>query len=80
MTRFMAWAGERRGKAFADYQELWRWSVAELEQFWAGIWEFCGVRASQPYARVLSSHEMPGARWFEGAQLNYAENLLRGPA
>ncbi len=74
----MEWAGERRGEAFADYEELWRWSVAELEQFWAGIWEFCGVRASQPYTRVLSSHEMPGARWFEGARLNYAENLLRG--
>ncbi len=76
MGRFMDWAGERRGRTFADYDELWRWSVDELEQFWAGIWEFCGVRASKPYERVLASHEMPGTRWFEGAELNYAENML----
>ena len=78
MTRFMAWVGERRGHAFADYAELWRWSVDEVEDFWAAIWEFCGVLASKPYERVLSSHEMPGASWFEGAELNYAENLLAG--
>ena len=57
--------------------------MAELEEFWASIWEFCGVRASKPYERVLRSHEMPGTRWFEGAELNYAENLLlrdRDPA
>jgi len=76
MARFMRWAGERRGRSFADYEELWRWSTEELEDFWASIWEFCGVRASKPYERVLGSHEMPGTRWFEGAELNYAENLL----
>jgi acetoacetyl-CoA synthetase len=78
MTRFMAWAGERRGRAFADYAELWGWSVTEVEDFWAAIWDFCGVIASKPYERVLGSHEMPGASWFEGAELNYAENLLAG--
>jgi acetoacetyl-CoA synthetase len=78
MGRYMQWAGQRRGQPFADYHELWRWSVDELEEFWAGIWEFCGVRASQPYERVLASREMPGTRWFEGAHLNYAENLLCG--
>jgi acetoacetyl-CoA synthetase len=76
MKRFMDWAGARRGRPFADYGELWQWSVDDLEGFWAGIWEFCGVRASKPYERVLGSHEMPGTRWFEGAELNYAENLL----
>jgi acetoacetyl-CoA synthetase len=80
MTRFMRWAGERHGREFADYDELWRWSVAELEEFWADIWEFNGVRTSTPYSRVLSSHAMPGAHWFDGAQLNYAENLLLGAA
>jgi acetoacetyl-CoA synthetase len=79
MTRFMRFAGERRGRPFADYDELWHWSVTELEEFWASIWEFCGVRASRPYQRVLDQREMPGARWFEGAELNYAENLLLGP-
>jgi acetoacetyl-CoA synthetase len=76
LTRFMRWAGERHGLRFADYAELWAWSVRETEQFWADIWEFCGVRASQPYERVLDTHDMPGAHWFAGAQLNYAENLL----
>jgi acetoacetyl-CoA synthetase len=76
MTDFMAWVGERHGRSFADYGELWEWSVAELEQFWASIWEYCGVRASEPYQRVLESRTMPGARWFAGAELNYAENML----
>lgn len=76
LARFMGWAGERHGRRFADYGELWRWSVDELEDFWADIWEFCGVRASKRYERVLASHEMPGTSWFEGAELNYAENVL----
>ncbi len=76
MARFMAWVAQRHGRAFAGYDELWRWSVDELEDFWASIWEFCGVRASKPYERVLASHEMPGTHWFVGAELNYAENVL----
>jgi acetoacetyl-CoA synthetase len=76
MTAFMRWVGEREGRAFADYDELRRWSVQELEDFWAAIWEFFGVRASHPYERVLNARTMPGARWFEGARLNYAENML----
>jgi acetoacetyl-CoA synthetase len=77
MTHFMGWAGERHGRSFAGYEQLWRWSVQELEQFWGDVWEYCGVTASTPYERVLASERMPGARWFEGAALNYAENLLR---
>jgi acetoacetyl-CoA synthetase len=76
MTDFMRWAGRRHGRTFSDYDELWAWSVQEVEQFWADIWEYCGVRASEPYERVLASKAMPGAPWFEGAQLNYAENML----
>ena len=79
LARFMRWAGARHGLHFEDYGECWRWSVDSLEDFWADIWEFCGVRHSKPYRRVLASREMPGARWFEGAELNYAENLLLGP-
>jgi acetoacetyl-CoA synthetase len=77
MAKFMRWAGERRGASFAGYNELWWWSVDELEEFWAHAWEFFGVIASQPYERVLGSREMPGTEWFPGAHLNYAENLLR---
>ena len=76
MTHFMAWAGARHGREFAGYEELWQWSVDELEEFWGAIWEYCGVRASVSYERVLASAEMPGTNWFEGARLNYAENLL----
>ncbi len=76
MSDFMRWAGRRHGCAFDGYAELWEWSVREIEQFWADIWEYCGVRASAPYERVLARAQMPGARWFEGARLNYAENML----
>jgi acetoacetyl-CoA synthetase len=76
MTRFMRWAGERHGRDFADYDELRRWSLQELETFWGDIWKFCGLRASRPYEQVLDSRAMPGARWFVGAELNYAQNML----
>jgi acetoacetyl-CoA synthetase len=76
MTRFMRWAGERWRRPLRDYSELWSWSVEELEDFWASIWELYGVRASRPYEQVLDARRMPGARWFEGAELNYAENIL----
>lgn len=80
MMRFMRFAAERSGRELTAYDELWRWSVQELEDFWAAIWEFCGVRASQGYERVLAERRMPGARWFTGAELNYAENMLAGRA
>jgi acetoacetyl-CoA synthetase len=80
VTRFAAWAARRNDATFADYEALRRWSVERLEDFWAAMWEYAGVRASRPYERVLDSRRMPGARWFEGARLNYAENLLAGPA
>ncbi len=76
MTRFMRWAGERHGRRFADYEGLRRWSLDELEDFWEDIWTFCGVRSSRGYERVLDSRTMPGTRWFAGAELNYAENML----
>ncbi|HEV2974497.1 MAG TPA: acetoacetate--CoA ligase [Solirubrobacteraceae bacterium] len=80
MTRFMRHAAERSGRAIDGYEQLWRWSVDELEDFWAAIWEFCGVRASKGYEQVLVERRMPGVRWFAGAELNYAENVLAGRA
>ncbi len=126
MTHFMRWAEERHGRRFADYEELWRWSVTEPERFWSDIWDYGGVRASAPYERAIADRgspsaasrcaagsmsgsrhaagstsdsrraagspsadsrraagspvgqsRMPGTRWFLGAKLNYAENLLR---
>lgn len=78
MYRFMEFANERFGKDFKDYDELYRWSVEDIEDFWSAVWEFTGVIASQPCEKVIDdSRKMPGARWFEGAYLNFAENLLR---
>jgi acetoacetyl-CoA synthetase len=68
-----------RGVELGSYDELWRWSVEDLEGFWAAVWDLLGVRASVPYERVLASREMPGARWFPGARLNYAEHAVGRP-
>ena len=78
MTRYIRWLEAERGLSFGDYQALWEWSVAELEEFWASIWEFFEVEASVPYAEVLPERVMPGARWFAGAELNYAQHIFRG--
>ncbi|MBO8142421.1 MAG: acetoacetate--CoA ligase [Firmicutes bacterium] len=77
MTRYMRWLEKTCGLPFDKYEDLWRWSVDNLESFWASIWEFCAVRASLPYRRVLEDRSMPGARWFSGAELNYAANVFR---
>jgi acetoacetyl-CoA synthetase len=77
MTRFREWVNERHGLELADYHDLWRWSVDELDGFWAAIWEFFDVEASEPYERVLGRREMPGAEWFPGARLSYAQHVFR---
>ena len=77
VSRYMEWLEKKKGLSFDDYGELWEWSVTELEEFWASIWEYSDVRASKPYTQVLSGREMPGAKWFEGAELNYAEHVFR---
>jgi acetoacetyl-CoA synthetase len=63
-------------RGFADYDDLFRWSVADLEGFWGSLWDYFGIRAHVPYERVLGAREMPGAEWFPGARLNYAEHAL----
>jgi len=77
LSRYMRWLEAERDLAFGDYRSLWEWSVTELEAFWASIWDFCEVSASAPYSEVLAERVMPGARWFTGARLNYAEQLFR---
>jgi acetoacetyl-CoA synthetase len=74
--RYLNWLRDERGRDLADYDELWRWSVGDLEGFWGSIWDFFGVRAHAPYERVLGARAMPGAEWFPGARLNYAEHAL----
>jgi acetoacetyl-CoA synthetase len=76
LTEFMRWLERERGLSFADYEELWRWSVDDLDGFWSAIWEFFDVQADGEPAPVLASREMPGARWFPNARLNYAEHVF----
>jgi len=77
ISDFMNWLGVEKDLTFEDYNDLWEWSVTDLEGFWASLWEYCGVEASEPYEAVLAKREMPGAEWFPGARLNYAENILK---
>ncbi|HUY49345.1 MAG TPA: acetoacetate--CoA ligase [Streptosporangiaceae bacterium] len=77
LTAFTDWLGRERGLRFTDYAALWRWSVADLDGFWQAVWDFSGVTASAAPERVLGRREMPGADWFPGARLNYAEHVLR---
>ncbi len=76
---FMEWLRAERGLDFGDYDSLYRWSCDDLPAFWEAIWAHFGVIAHEPYSEVLSSRTMPGAHWFAGARLNYAEHALRGP-
>jgi acetoacetyl-CoA synthetase len=74
--RYLAWLERERGLAFPDYHELWRWSVDDLAGFWSSIWDFFEVKAHRPYRTVLATDAMPGAIWFPGARLNFAEHIL----
>lgn len=76
IARYQRWLRDERGLEFDGYPDLWRWSVGNIRDFWATIWEFFEVRAQRPYREVLADSRMPGARWFEGAELNLADHLL----
>jgi acetoacetyl-CoA synthetase len=78
MTEYMRWLAAERGLELDGYDDLWRWSVDDLEGFWSSIWDFFEVQADGGYDRVLGSREMPGAEWFAGARLNYAEHVFAG--
>src|SRR4051794_7027848 len=79
LTRFARWVAASRGvDVTGSYDALWRWSVNDLEGFWSAIWQFFEVKASTPYEAVLGSRAMPGAQWFPGAELNYAEHVFAG--
>ncbi len=78
MIQFMEYVNRRYGKAFRTYDDLYQWSVTEIPTFWDAVWNFGEVIASTPCKKVVDdTAKMPGAKWFEGARLNFAENLLR---
>ena len=76
LTRYMRWLEGERGLRFDGYDDLWRWSVADLEGFWGSIAEHFAIRFHAAPDRALGDRSMPGARWFPGATLNYAEHAL----
>ena len=78
MVRFMKEVNERHALSLSTYHQLWQWSVDHIADFWELFWEFAGIIASKPYDRAVDDPtKMPGAKWFSGAELNFAENLLR---
>jgi acetoacetyl-CoA synthetase len=76
IARYQAWLQRERGLSFDSYDALWRWSVRDLHAFWASIWDYFAVQSPTPYATVLERPVMPGAKWFSGAQVNYAQHLF----
>jgi acetoacetyl-CoA synthetase len=77
LTRYQHWLTEQRGLSFDGYDALWQWSVTDLEAFWGSIWDYFEIESPMPRGRALAEERMPGARWFEGTQVNYARQVLR---
>ena len=82
ILHYTRWLEATRGLAFdptttAGYDALWRWSVGDLTAFWASIWDYFDVQSPTPWQTVLVDEVMPGARWFPGAQVNYAQQVMR---
>ena len=78
MTRFISFVNEKHGLKIDSYDELYKWSIEKIPDFWAAMWEFVPIKASRMYDEVVDDlTKFPGVRWFGGARLNFAENLLR---
>ena len=81
ILRYTRWLREARGLDFdattsEGYDRLWRWSCDELPAFWQSIWDFHSIESPTPHRAVIDAARMPGALWFEGAQVNYARHLF----
>jgi len=78
MTKFIDFVNKKYGLEINSYAQLYNWSIENIPDFWAAMWEFGGIKASREYDKVVDNlNKFPGARWFIGAKLNFAENLLR---
>jgi acetoacetyl-CoA synthetase len=78
LMRYQAWLEKRTGRKFHDYNDLWQWSIDDIPEFWSTIWDYFELGPPLPKSAVLPSATMPGTRWFEGADLNFAEHVFRG--
>ena len=74
---FQQWLTEHRQLQFDDYQAMWRWSVSDIEAFWQSAWDYLNLQSPTPHTAVLERNTMPGARWFVGAKVNYAQQVFR---
>ncbi len=78
MYSFIKFVNRRYGQDFLKYEDIYKWSIDNIPDFWLAFWEFAGIKASVNYESVIDDlAKMPGAKWFEGSKLNFAENLLR---
>ena len=78
MYRFMNFVNSNFDQNFSEYDSLYRWSITHIPDFWAATWEFVKIKSTKPYDQVIDDvTKMPGAKWFSGSRLNFAENLLR---
>ena len=77
LNNYMQWLAREKNLKFTSYEACWEWSVSDLEAFWESIWQYFELRSSAPYTEVLDQRRMPGARWFAGARLNFAEQVFR---
>ncbi len=77
ITHYMQWLAKEKGLNFTTREELWEWSVSDQDAFWASLWDYFHIKASHPYTAVLAKRTMPGAQWFPGSTLNYAEHVFR---
>jgi len=77
LHKFRTWLKTHRELEFSDHQALRRWSVEHIDDFWQAVWDFYHIDASTPPTTVLGKRTMPGADWFPGAKLNYAQHILR---
>lgn len=75
--RYQRWLGQRHGLHFDHYDALWQWSVSDLDAFWRSIWDYFELQSPTPFEGVLVEDRLPGAVWFRGAQLNYAQQVMR---
>ncbi|PAV30502.1 acetoacetate--CoA ligase [Virgibacillus profundi] len=74
---YMNWLKVHKNKELEDYHSLWEWSVNDIESFWESQWEYFDIQSDHPYKTILTSHQMPGAKWFPGATINYTEHIFR---
>ena len=77
LHQYKTWLSRNHQLDFNSYHELWEWSTNNIEDFWKSIWDYFKVTSHSPYKNVLSSHDMPNCKWFEGATLNYAEHVFK---